>query len=127
MITLKEILVDSSVLIDYLRNETSPETDALLESSSISLSIISFIEVCKYFHRTGRARDWPAAKSRLLAFKMIGLNAAIGESAARLSAFENLPLADAIIYATASTHHLIIATSDSDLKRFKNVLFVKQK
>lgn len=123
--TLKELLIDSSVLIDYLRGFTAKETDKLLESSLSSFSIITFIETCKYFYRTGQHKQWEIVKAKLSGFKIIPVDSTTGELAAKISALEEVPLADAIIYSTAITNNILLITSDKDLKDWKNVLYIK--
>lgn len=119
------ILVDSSVLIDYLRGRAAAKTETVLESNEVSLSVVSVIELYRYYSRIGRGHDWNDVKGRLAAFKIISLDAHLGELAAELTIKRGLSLADAVIYATAAERGLTLLTSDYDLKGLLGVSFIR--
>ena len=110
---MKEILVDTSLLIDFLQGITSQDTDNFLESNTVSISIITYFEACKFYFKTGRTKDWWITNQRLKAFKTWNLTHEICEEAVKLSVSTDMPAADAIIYATARSNGLKLATSHS--------------
>jgi predicted nucleic acid-binding protein len=57
---------------------------------------------------------------------VIDLDSATAVNAAKIGHENKLSLADAVIVATASIHHAIIWTQDSDLKDIEGVKFVKK-
>ena len=121
------ILADTSVLIDYLKDLTLPTTDALLESGETAISLMTYFEALRYFHKRLTGAEFEFLSQRILQFNQMDLTPAVCELAARLGHSRGLSTADALIYATAQTHGLTLVTSDSDLKGFPGVMFVKPK
>lgn len=58
--------------------------------------------------------------------KVIPLDAALAKNAAAFGLQYKLPLADSIIFATASMYSAVIWTQDSDFEGLRNVKFVSK-
>jgi len=118
------LLFDTSVLVALLNNERVPSMRGL-ETKKAAISIITFVETCRYYHANGKAREWNEAKSFFADMSVLPLTKEIGEKAAILSASKGLPLADALIYATALQNGMALATLDNHFRGLKNTLVLK--
>ena len=123
-ISVSEILVDSSVLIDFFEQKLSPKGREWLSSYSTSISVVSYFEICRFFYKTGKSKELATVKMRLDSFDTKSISTEICDEAAKLSSSHNLSVADALIYATAKAHSMRLLTSDSDLKNLPGVVFV---
>lgn len=126
MISVTEYLFDTNVIIDFLRKKLSEETKELLRAGGPpSISIITFIETCKYFMLAGKSSQWEKIKGELEGFRILAIGTTTGELAARLSAKNGLSLADSIIYATAISNGLMLATLDNEFRNKKGTIILK--
>ena len=121
------ILVDSSVIIDYLKDEIDGKALKILENALWFVSIITHYEVCRHFYKIGRVKDLEIVRKRLEAFRTVPLTPDVCASAARISMLHNLSAGDSIVYASAKASGLELLTFDSDLKGKEGVLFMKRK
>jgi len=64
------------------------------------------------------------AVAQLLNTSIIPLDASLAAAAARMSITHKLPMADAIIYATAVIHKATLVTSDAHLQGLSGVHFI---
>lgn len=124
---MKEILADTSVIIDYLEDNTSKEADDWLESRPVIISIVTYYEVCRFFLQIGKPKEMEEVKNRLKNFEIKGLTMEICEEAARISNSNRFSIADSVICATAKVQGVRLLTSDSDLKGMKDVVFLHPK
>jgi predicted nucleic acid-binding protein len=113
----KRYVVDSSGWVEFLGN--GPKADAfakyLQNPETLLLPTIVVYEVYKKMLRE---------QSRVLAERFLSiafgfqereivLDVSLAASAANTSLRSNLPMADAIVYATAQSHHAELITSDA--------------
>ncbi len=122
---MDDILIDSSVLISFLKKELDHRSYETLEGRKGAISILTFTETCKYFHAAGKAREWNEQRAKFSSLETLPVTKQIGELAAKTCVEKNLPLIDAIIYATAVEHKLILVTKDDHFHGLKNVLMIK--
>lgn len=122
---MTEILLDSSILIDFFQDDVAPDAERYLVSR-FAISMVTYYEVCKFFYQTGRAKDLDFIKQRLKSFGILGVSHAVCEEAARYSNSLGLSVADSIIYATARVNGMKLVTGDNDLKGKPDVIFVKR-
>jgi predicted nucleic acid-binding protein len=59
--------------------------------------------------------------------QVIDLDSGTAETAAKIGHELKLPMADAVIVATARIHNAVIWTQDSDLKDIEGVKYVKKR
>lgn len=121
-----EILVDTSLLIDYLIGQLKPEAEEVIERNSLNISIVTFIETCRHVHKIGKGSQWEKIKDKLVNFRILPIGTSTGELAARLSANQGLSLADSIIYATALSNNMALYTFDNDFRNMKGTVILKQ-
>lgn len=116
----REVLLDSVILIDHFNGITAA-TDYLREvASRASISAITRAEVL-----TGFAPRPAALARRLLErFRLIVIDAAVADLAAKLRRQHRWKLPDALQAAAAQHHHLFLATrntKDFDPRRHRFV------
>lgn len=124
---MNEILADTSVLIDFFQGISSEEAKRILNASEIAISILTYLEVCRFCYKTGKTSLLEVYQQRLKSFRILGITTSICDDAARISHTRRMSMADAVIYATARENGLRLATSDSDLKGLEGVIFLKPK
>lgn len=122
-------LVDSCGWLEYLADGPNAgffapaveKTDKLLAPS------ICILEV---FKRVLRQRGEDAALQAAALMQqgqVVDLDAAIAVTAAKIGHEMKLPLADAVIVATARAHNAVIWTQDADLQHVSGVKFVNKR
>ncbi len=122
---MKENLIDSTVVVAFLKKELSGEAKRQLEESESHISIISFAEVARFFHLAGKSRDWNVVKAALAEeFDVLGLSKRTCELAAAVAVKTGLALADSLIYATALENGLPLVSRDGDFKGLKHAVIV---
>jgi len=102
-------LLDTNILIDYLNG--APEADAeLARYDDKAISIVTWMEVM-----IGAAAEPEQAELRawLSAFTVIGLDAPVAERAVLLRRQRRIRLPDAIIWATAQVHGLLLVSRNT--------------
>lgn len=103
-----KVLLDTNILIDYLNAVPKARTE-LQRYTERAVSIITWMEVM-----VGAAGDVEAAtRSFLNAFDVIGLDGKIAERAVSLRRDHHIKLPDAIIWATAQVHALLLVTRNT--------------
>ncbi len=123
---MTELLVDSSVLIDFFTDELAGETEMLLRSKQSCISIVSHFEVYKYMLKIGKTKEIYFVGDKLESFETLEMTPAICREAAKISHSAGLSTADSLIYATARVNNLHLVTRDNDLKGKPGVIFVKK-
>jgi toxin FitB len=121
-------VVDSSGWLEYFVD--SPHAGffepAITNVAELIVPVISIYEVFK------RILQLRGEQPALYAFvfmqqgQIIDLDVQLAVEAARLSAVEQLPMADSIILATARLHHAVLWTQDAHLARFANVQYIQK-
>ncbi|MBI5036912.1 PIN domain-containing protein [Candidatus Micrarchaeota archaeon] len=124
---MTEILVDTSVIISYLKGNTTESTDRILASNENVISLITYFEVLKFLYKTRQGHELEFFKQKIQQYDTRPLNPKICETAAKLVHTHGLCTADALIYATAIENGIGLITSDTDLKGKPGVIYAKPK
>jgi predicted nucleic acid-binding protein len=109
------VLLDSSGWLEYITGEEKADAfgDILQREIQVLVPTIVLYEVLKILLlRAGRS-EADAFLSEALRRKVVDLTDTIALAAASLSIDYKLPMADAIIYATARAHQAELVTSDA--------------
>src|SRR3989338_6196586 len=107
------ILVDTSIIIDYLRQKDKSETIQFkLEkgSSKLFISIVTHAESYSGKDIWERNEAKEILKKLLSGFQILPLDEGLSEKAGAIRARHDITIADAIISATAIHHKLDLAT-----------------
>ena len=121
-------VVDSSGWLEYFVNGPNASffAPAIVDIANLVVPVISIYEV---FKRSIQQRG-EADALQAIVFMQQGLVVAVDPTlaieAARLSASEQLPMADSLILATARLHNAILWTQDVDLARFADVRYIQK-
>lgn len=123
------IVVDSSGWIEYIASGPKcTQYSTHIESQTAILLMPSIVayEVYKKLLREASHSVADQFFSKAIAFdkRLISLDLDIALKAARMSVEDNLPMADAIIYATARHHDAQLITSDSHFRNLPHVKFI---
>lgn len=101
-------LFDTNVLIDYLSGIDAAEHE-LARYASKAISVITWMEVL-----AGASPDEEAAvRAWLLSFEVMALNDAIAERAVAIRKARRIRLPDAVIWATAQVHSLLLVSRNT--------------
>ena len=118
-------LVDSSAWLEYLADGPGAGLFemAITKTQDLLVPVICLYEV---FKRVLQQRDEHTALRAIALMqqgRVVDLDADIALRAAKNSIEYKLPMADAIILATARAYEAVIWTQDSDFKDIQNVKF----
>lgn len=109
---MSEILLDTSVVVDFLRGRR-PEAAQFLNSLS-TRPCVSAITLTEVFSGLRRQKDEPTARSFFADCRVLAVTSAIGEGAgvilSRYGASHAVDVPDALIAATVEHHGLVLAT-----------------
>ena len=98
-------LFDTNILVDYLNAVPEARTE-LQRYSEKAVSIITWMEVM-----VGASHELEAATRRFLSdFDIVAVNKQIAERAVSLRRNHRVKLPDAVIWATAQTHAMLLVT-----------------
>ena len=122
-------LVDSCGWLEYLADGPNAAffAPAIEDTEDILVPTLCILEV---FKRVLQQRGEDAALQAVALMqqgRVIDLDSGIAVTAAKIGHEIKLPMADAVIAATARIHHAVIWTQDSDLKEVEGVKFVKKR
>jgi len=121
-------MVDSSGWVEYMGNGTKAERFAPYLESSDNLLLPSIVvyEVYKKLLREAGNNLAEIFLSQAYGFRdrLIALDLELSLLAAKMSVETHLPMADAIIYATAQHHRARLITSDSHFASLPGVTLV---
>jgi toxin FitB len=119
-------IVDSVGWLEYLgRGPLAEKYDIYLEDpKSLLTPTIILYEVHKYVLRNRGPEAAEDASSMILESRIIPLSDGLAVFAAQQSSDNKLPMADAIIYATALTYGATVVTSDSHFEGLPQVEFI---
>jgi predicted nucleic acid-binding protein len=120
------LLVDSSGWIEFFTEGllASEYSKYLKDLTKIKTPTIILYEVYKKIKRERTEEDALLAVSLINRTSVIPLNESIALLAADLSLKYSLPIADAIVYATALEENCKIVTSNTHFKGLDRVMFV---
>ncbi len=119
-------VVDSSGWIEFLTDGPRAEDYAryLKDPSKIKTPTVILYEVYKKIKRERTEEESLLAVSLINRTTVIELNESIALFAADVSLKHALPMADAIVYATAMEEACKVVTSDAHFKGLDNVVFL---
>lgn len=122
-------LVDSSGWLEYFADETNAGffAPAIEDAENLVVPTISLYEV---FKRVLQQRgEGPAlqAVAMMEQGQVIDLNSSIALLGAKLSHELKLPMADALILATARSHQATLWTQDEDFSAISGVRYIAKK
>jgi toxin FitB len=109
------VLVDSSGWLEYLTADEKADAfgEYLQSTAQILVPTVVLYEVVKILLLSGNKSDVDLFISEALRRHVVDLTDTIALAAASLSIDHRLPMADAIIYATARHYNAQIVTSDA--------------
>ena len=109
------VLVDSSGWLEYLTGDEKADAfgEVLQRDVQVLVPTIVLYEVLKILLLRAGKSDADVFLSEALRRKVVDLTETIALAAASMSIDYKLPMADAIIYATAKAHRAELVTSDA--------------
>jgi len=121
-----KILVDTSVIIDFLRRE-SPQNSCfsrLAKDYNLSISLVTVVEL--YSGRSVRRKETRERIDKIISAMEIFIpDLGISKEAGLLRSAHDLSLSDAIIASTALSQKIMLATLDhGDFKNIKGIKLV---
>ena len=118
-------VVDSSAWLAYFAEEpTAADFAAAIEDvRRLVVPAVCLLEVFKIVTRQRGEGDALQAVAIMQQGDVVGLDAALALSAARLGVDLKLPLADSIVYATARAVGGVVWTQDEDFERLPDVQY----
>jgi len=122
-------LVDSCGWLEYLADGPNAAyfAPAIEKTDALIVPTLCILEVFKHILQQ-RGEDAALQAAALMQQgQVIDLDSGIAVTAAKIGHEKKLPLADAVIVATAGIHHAVIWTQDSDLKDVERVKFVNKR
>ncbi len=120
------IIVDSFGWIEYLIDGPKAQDyeKYLLKPSKIITPTTILYEVYKKVRQERKESDALIIYALMIKTKIVDLTAEIARTAAELSLKYSLPMADAVIYATAKNENCKLVTSDPHFKNLPGVTFI---
>lgn len=123
---MNQVLIDTSVLIDFLRQKRKQETIfAALVMSEKYQPLIAMVTVAELY---GGQSVWKSVRTRkelesmLSGIEAMPLTPSIAKRAGNLRATQGIPILDALIGATAIEHDIPVLTLDiADFKKIKGL------
>lgn len=122
------VIVDSSGWIEYFIDGPLAAVYAkhLKDLTKVSTPTIVLYEVYKKIKRERSEEDALSAISVMNRATVIPLTESIALLAADLSLKHSLPMADAIVFASANEKHCPVVTSDGHFEHLDGVIFIKK-
>lgn len=123
------IVVDSSGWLEFLTNGPLADEYAarLRQPASVLTPTIVLYEVYKHSKRLRGEEGALEAVAAMQKTRIVPLNDELALVAADLSLDQKLPMADAIVLATARLHNAEVVTSDADFQRIAGVTYIPNK
>ena len=123
------IVVDSSGWLEFLTDGVLAEEYAsrLRQPAAVITPTIVLYEVYKHAKRLGSEEDAIDAVAAIQKTRVVPLTDGIALVAADLSLEYKLPMADAIVLATALAHEAEVVTSDADFAGIPGVVYIPKK
>ena len=101
-------LLDTNILIDHLNGVAAARTE-IARYDAPAISVITWMEVM-----VGAAPDVEAGTRRFLdCFKLVPIDAPVAERAATIRRQTRIRLPDAIIWASAAAHDMLLVTRNT--------------
>jgi len=120
------IVVDSSGWVEFFTDGPLADSYAarLRSLSSVVTPVIVLYEVYKRLKRDLSEEEAIIAISAMQQTRVVAITSELALTAADLSLEYSLAMADAIILATARTHHAELVTSDRDFELVPGVVYL---
>jgi predicted nucleic acid-binding protein len=120
-------LVDSFGWIEYLAEGQLAERyeEYLTNLAEVVTPTIVLYEVYKKVRRERKEEEALLVVAQIMKTKIVPLSGEIALSAAEISLKHNLPMADAIVYATAMKETCPVVTSDPHFKGLEDVIYLE--
>jgi predicted nucleic acid-binding protein len=118
------VLVDSSGWLEYITGDEKADAfgEVLQRDVQVLVPTIILYEVLKILLLRAGKSEADVFLSEALRRRVVDLTETIALAAASLSIDHKLPMADAIIYATAQAHQAVLITSDAHFTGLPGVL-----
>jgi predicted nucleic acid-binding protein len=109
------VLIDSSGWLEYITGDEKADAFGAIFQKDVQVLVPTIVlyEVLKILLLRAGGSQANVFLSEALRRSVVDLTDTIALSAASLSIDHKLPMADAIIYATAQSHHAELITSDA--------------
>ncbi|AJR16673.1 type II toxin-antitoxin system VapC family toxin [Leptospira interrogans] len=122
-------VVDSSGWLEYFAETKRAEyfAGAIEKTESLLVPVITLYEVFKKILLERGEDNALRAIAHMQQNKVVGLDASLAITAAKLSCDHKMPMADSIILATARQYNAILWTQDDDFKGLHGVNFFPKK
>jgi predicted nucleic acid-binding protein len=119
----KPLVIDSSGWLEYITRDTKHDLFApyFADESRIRVPMIVLYEVRKVLLARASKHTADYFVATALQLEMISIDSEIALSAATLSLDYKLPMADALIYASAQDRNATLITSDSHFQNLPDV------
>ena len=121
------ILVDSFGWIEYLAGGqlAGCYEEYLTNLAEVITPTIVLYEIYKKLRREGKEEEALLVVAQIMKTKIVPLSEEIALLAAEISLKHTLPMADAIVYATAMKETCPVVTSDPHFKGLENVIYLE--
>jgi len=121
------ILVDSFGWIEYLAGGQLAERyeEYLGNLAEVITPTIVLYEVYRKLRRERKEEETLLVVAQIMKTRMVPLTEEIALSAAEISLKHTLPMADAIVYATAMREACLVVTSDPHFKGLEDVIYLE--
>ncbi len=121
------ILVDSFGWIEYLAEGQLAERyeEYLTNLAEVVTPTIVLYEVYKKLRRERKEEEALLVIAQIMKTKVVPLSEEIALSAAEVTLKHTLPMADAIVYATAMKEACPVVTSDPHFKGLEDVIYLE--
>lgn len=118
------VLVDSSGWLEYITGDEKADAfgEVLQKDIQVLVPTIVLYEVLKILLLQAGKSQADVFLSEALRRKVVDLTETIALAAASISIDHKLPMADAIIYATAKAHHAELITSNAHFTGLPGVI-----
>ena len=122
-------VVDSSAWVEYFTDGPNAGFFAkpIQATEKLIIPTLTLYEVFKRIHRERGETEALEKAAHMMQGTIVDLTAPLALNAARLSIEESLPMADAMIYATARAHDATLWTQDDDFKNLPHVRYFPKK
>lgn len=123
------IVIDSSGWLEFFSDGPHAEKFAnqLSEPEHVLTPTIAIYEVYKWIKRERSEEEAMSAAATMKKTQVVELSEQLALTAADLSLAHKLPMADAIILATARAHEAEVMTTDSDFEGIPGVTVLSKK
>lgn len=122
-------LVDSSAWLEYFADgpNTKHFAPVVKIPEQLVVPAVTLYEVCKVVLRESDENNALQACAAMQKGQVISLDAKLAIAASKLSLLHRLPMADAVILATAREHGAILWTQDAHFREIAGVRYYPKK